>query len=138
MTTPVAFISFDFKLNADDRARFVAESGSSAQPFAVEDWSAERKSPRSDWDKMVHAKIGRCDFMIVLVSNEMDTAPVAEEILEAKRCNVPFFGVYVGDAKPGTALPEGLGANRTIPWDWTRIAGAIGQVSKEGKHHLFA
>lgn len=138
MKTPLAFISFDFKVNAVDRARFLAESGECSQPFGVEDWSAERKSPRAEWDKLVHGKIGRCDFMIVLVSEDMDTAPVAEEILEARRCNVPFFGVYVGAAKPGTALPAGLGANRTIPWDWTRIAAAVEQVSKEGKHHLFA
>ncbi len=138
MTTPLAFISYDFKLNDADRVRFISEIGSCSQPFAVDDWSAERKSPRADWDKVVHSRIGRCDFVIVLVGDGMDAAPVAEELLEAKRCNVPFFGVYVGDAKTGTALPAGLGANRTIAWDWDRIAAAIGQVSKEGKHHVFA
>ena len=63
---------------------------------------------------------------------------MVEEIPQAKRCNVPFFGVYAGDAESGVELPEGLPANRTIPWDWARIAAAISQVSKEGKHHVFA
>ena len=134
----LGFISYDFKLNDDERARFIDEIGSCSLEFAVDDWSAERKAPRADWDKVVHARIGRCDFMIVLVGEGMDVAPIAEEIMEAKRCNVPFFGVYVGDTTAGRELPAGLGANRTIPWEWDRIALAIGQVTKEGKHHVFA
>lgn len=135
--TPLAFISFDYNLNESDRARFVQEKGSSSRPFNVEHWSAAPKSPRGDWDKMVHSRITRCDFMIVLVSEGMDRAAVAAEISEAKRCNVPFFGVYIGGAQAGSELPEGLGANRTIPLDWNRIADAIAQVSGEGKHHVF-
>jgi hypothetical protein len=67
----------------------------------------------------------------------MDLAAAGLEIAEARRCNVPFFGVYAGGAKRGTPLPEGLGANRTIAWDWERIAAAVSQVTKEGKHHVF-
>jgi hypothetical protein len=134
---PLAFISYDFKLSESERVRFINEIGACSQPFKVDDWSAERRSPREDWDKLVHSKIGRCDFVIVLVAEGMDVAPIMAELAEAKRCNVPFFGVYVGGAKPGSALPDGLGANRTIPWDWDRIAAAIGQVTKEGKHHVF-
>ena len=137
MKTPLAFLSYDFKLSEDERARFVNEITTSSKAFAVDDWSSERKAPREDWDKLVHSKIGRADFVIVLVAEGMDLGPVAIELQEARRCNVPFFGVYVGGAKAGTTLPEGLGANRTIPWDWDRIATAIEQVTREGKHHVF-
>ena len=137
MKPPLAFLSYDFKLSESDRLRFFGEIDSCSQPFKVDDWSAERRSPREDWDKLVHSKIGRCDFVIVLVAENMECAPIAAEIAEARRCNVPFFGVYAGNAKPGASLPEGLGANRTIPWDWDRIAAAIGQVNREGKHHVF-
>lgn len=138
MTRPLAFISYDFNRSEDERAHFIAEIPDCSQPFNVDDWSLQRQSPRKDWDKIVHGKIGRCDLMVVLVADGMDTAAVAEEIVEAKRCNVPFFGVYVGGARPGTELPAGLPENRTIPRDWQRIAAAIGQVMKEGKHHVFA
>ena len=137
MKRPLAFISYDFKISEDERARFVNELSSSSQTFTVEDWSAERRAPREDWDKAVHSKIGRSDFVIVLIAEGMDTEPVAIELAEARRCNVPFFGVYVGVAKAGANLPEALGANRTIPWDWDRIAAAVGQVTREGKHHVF-
>jgi hypothetical protein len=137
MKPPLAFISYDFKLSEDERVRFVDEIGSCSQAFSVEDWSADRRAPRADWDKIVHSRIGRSDFVIVLVAKGMDIAPVAAELAEARRCNVPIFGVYVGATKAGAELPEGLGANRTIPWDWNRIAAAIGQVSREGKHHVF-
>lgn len=137
MKLPLAFISYDYKLSEDERARFVNEIGSCSQAFTVEDWSVEPRAPREDWAKAVHSKIGRCDFVVVLVAPRMELGPVAAELAEARRCNVPFFGVYVGRAKAGTALPEGLPANRTIAWDWERIATAIGQVTKEGKHHVF-
>ena len=137
MKPRLAFISYDYRLSEDERARFMSEIDSCSQAFAVEDWSAERGAPRDDWDKLVHSRIGRCDFVIVLVAKGMDTAPVAAELAEARRCNVPFFGVYAGKAKAGIELPEGLSAKRTIPWDWQRIASAIAQVTKEGKHHVF-
>ena len=137
MEPTLAFISYDFNLSEEDRARFVDEIGTCSHAFRVEDWSSERRFPRADWVKTVHSKIGRCDFMIVLVAKGMNLEAVADEIAEARRCNVPFFGVYVGKAKPGIALPEGLGANRTIPYDWDRIAAAVAQVSHEGKHHVF-
>jgi hypothetical protein len=137
MKTPLAFISYDFKLSEPDRERFVNELSTCSQPFTVDDWSAETRTPREDWNKLVHSKIGRSDFVVVLVAKGMDMAAVGAELAEARRCNVPFFGVYVGGAKPGAPLPEGLGANRTIPWDWDRIAAAVGQVTKEGKHHVF-
>ena len=137
MPSPLAFISYDFKLSNNERQSLIAGIGSCSEPFDVDDWSAQRKAPREDWDKLVHGKIWRSDFLIVLVATDMDREAVELEILEAKRCNVPFFGIYVGDAKSGTALPSGLPANRVIPNDWDRIALAVRQVAKEGKHHTF-
>ena len=134
---PLAFVSYDYKHNESEKDRFLAEKASCSEPFEVEDWSAASRSPRSDWEKMVHARISRCDFMIVLIDAGMDMKLVEEEIVEAKRANVPFFGVYVGEAPAATELPADLGANRTIPWDWERIASAVRQVGGEGKHHIF-
>jgi hypothetical protein len=137
MKPPLAFISYDVTLGEGDRSRLLDEIGSCAEPFSVDDWSLKRQAPRADWDRLMHSKIGRCDFMIVLVSEGMEHEPIEAEIMESKRCNVPFFGVYVGDAKAGVALPPGLPANRTIPFDWERIAMAVRQVTREGKHHTF-
>ena len=135
--TPLAFISFDHKLNEADRARFVEEKDACREAFNVEHWSTAPRTPRDDWEKMVHSRIGRCEFMVVLVAEGMDRTQVEYEILEAKRCNVPFFGIYVDGLLTGSLLPDGLGAKRTAPWDWDRIAAAISQVTKEGKHHVF-
>ena len=132
---PLAFISYDFNLNEADRIRFVEESAACSQPFKVEDWSAAPRYPLDDWKKTVHSRIIRCNLMVVLLSEGMAMSQVSTEIVEATRCNVPFFGVYTGTAPP--ALPDGLGANRTIPWDWARIASAVGQLSTEGKNHIF-
>jgi hypothetical protein len=137
MKAPLAFVSFDYKLNEAERARFVEEKDACSQAFNVEHWSTAPRTPRDDWDKMVHSRIGRCEFVVVLVTEEMDRTQVEDEILEAKGCNVPFFGVYVGDALGGSSLPNGLGPNRMVPWDWNRIALAIRQVTREGKHHVF-
>jgi hypothetical protein len=137
MKMPLAFISFDFKLSEDERVRFLNEIASCSQAFTVEHWSEERHAPKADWAKNVHSKIGRSDFVIVLVEKGMDLSGVTDELAEARKCNVPFFGVYTGKAKAGADLPEGLPANRTIPWDWGRIGAAVAQVSKEGKHHVF-
>jgi hypothetical protein len=138
MKPPLAFISYDFKLGEDARSRFIDEIASCPEPFNVDNWSVERGSPREDWDKLVHSRIGRCDFMIVLVTRGMDPAAVGGEILEAKRCNVPFFGVYLDKTRTRVQLPDGLAANRVIAYDWDRIAAAIRQLMKEGKHHVFA
>lgn len=135
--TPLAFVSYDIKLSEDDRVRFVNEMDLCPSTFRVDDWSAERKASREDWANHVHSKIGRTDFMIVLVADGMDLEKASVEIAEARRCNVPFFGVYVGGAKEGVPLPEGLGRKRTIPWDWDRIGAAVRQVNTEGKHHIF-
>ena len=138
MTTPLAFISFDINHNQFERTRFMAEAGSCSTTFAVDDWSAGDQSPRSEWEKFVRGKIGRCDLMIVLVGTHMDEAPQVEKEIEfARQRNVPYFGVYVGDADPEYPLPDGLPANRTIPYDWNRIGAAVDQLMREGKNHVF-
>ena len=138
MSAPLAFISYDYSQNEADRVRFVTEAATCSQPFKVEHWSVKGMAPREDWQKMVHHRIGRCDVLIVLVGSEMDEAQIAGEIQEARKCNVPFLGVYVDGVEPRSELPAGLTANHTIPWDWKRIASAIRQIGNEGKHHVFA
>ena len=44
------------------------------------------------------------------------------------------FGVDVGGADSSSSLPDGLARNRTIAWDWEKIASAIDQVMGEGKN----
>ena len=73
--------------------------------------------------------------MIVLVGNSMGSATGVEKEIEfAREQNVPFFGVYVDGADTTSTLPDGLARNRTIPWDWDKIASAIDQVMTEGKN----
>jgi len=59
---------------------------------------------------------------------------VFKEIGFAKSQDVPVFGVYMDEANTSTSLPIGLQRNRTIAWDWTKIANAIDQVMNEGKN----
>jgi hypothetical protein len=73
--------------------------------------------------------------MIVLVGRYMGSATgVAKEIVFARNCNVPFFGVYVDGANSLSTLPTGLARNRTIAWTWPGIAKAIDQMMQEGKN----
>ena len=59
---------------------------------------------------------------------------VRKEISFAKDQNVPFFGVYVDGAGTSSTLPTGLARNRTIKWDWDKIAAAVDQMMTEGKN----
>lgn len=73
--------------------------------------------------------------MIVLVGQETYTATgVVKEIGFAKTQDVPVFGVYVDGANIYTPLPAGLQRNRTITWDWNKIAAAVDQMMLEGKN----
>ena len=61
--------------------------------------------------------------MIVLVGKSMGSAMgVRKEINFSKAQNVPFFGVYVDGAGTSSTLPSGLARNRTIIWNWDKIA----------------
>ena len=72
---------------------------------------------------------------IVLVGKSMSTATgVVKEIAMAKEANVPVFGVYVDGAGTASTLPTGLARNRTMAWDWDKIAAAVRQMMGEGKN----
>ena len=48
--------------------------------------------------------------------------------------DVPYFGVYVNGAGTASTLPTGLARNRTIDWQWAKIADAIKQMLTESKN----
>lgn len=74
-------------------------------------------------------------MLIVLVGKTMASATgVAKEIAMAKEQNVPVFGIYVDGANSSSNLPTGLQRNKTIPWEWEKIASEITQVMTEGKN----
>ena len=91
--------------------------------------------PQSEWESIVKDKINKCNMLIVLVGKTMASATgVAKEITMAKDQDVPVFGVYVDGADSTSNLPAGLQRNRTISWDWEKIASAIDQMIGEGKN----
>ena len=135
MADPRAFISFDFDHNETEKNLFVGQSKSSKTPFNIEDWSSKSTLPQTQWEKIIKEKINKCNMVIVLIGKYMASASgVAKEIKFAKDLNVPFFGVYVGGANTNSNLPTGLARNRTISWDWEKIASAIDQMMGEGKN----
>jgi len=135
MADPRAFISFDFDHNEVEKILFVGQTKNSRTPFAIEDWSSKASLPQSQWEKIIADKIKKCNFLIVLVGKTMASATgVAKEIAFANEANVPVFGVYIDGAGASSNLPDGLQRNRTISWEWDKIADAIDQVMKEGKN----
>ena len=135
MSSPRAFISFDFDNNSTEKLLFVGQIKNSRTPFNAEDWSSKSSLPQSEWEKLIKAKINKCNVLIVLVGKKTHFASgVIKEIQFAKEQDVPVFGVYIGGANTTTDLPTGLQRNRTIDWDWGKIPNAIDQVMKEGKN----
>lgn len=135
MADPRAFISFDFDNNLTEKTLFVGQIKNSRTPFAAQDWSSKTKLPQAEWEKLLKAKIGQCHLMIVLAGKSMGSAKgVAKEIVFANSHNVPFFGVYVDGAGSISTLPTGLARNRTIAWDWDKIAEAVDQMMGEDKN----
>ena len=135
MTMKRAFISFDFDNNLTDKNLFVGQIKNSKTPFSAEDWSVSEPLPQAEWERRLKAKINRCHLMIVLVGKSMWSATgVVKEIGFAKDQDVPFFGVYVDGANTSSTLPTGLARNRTIAWDWDKIASAVDQMMGEGKN----
>jgi len=135
MADPRAFISFDFDHNEAEKNLFVGQSKNSKTPFSIQDWSAKSSMPQSQWEAIVKAKINKSNMLIVLVGKTMASAAgVAKEIKMAKDQSAPVFGVYVGGADTSSNLPDGLARNRTIAWDWGKIASAIEQMMGEGKN----
>lgn len=135
MANPRAFISFDYDHNETDKALFIGQTKNSQTPFDIEDWSSKSALPQTQWEKIIADKIQKCNLLIVLVGKTMATATgVAKEIAFAKGADVPVFGVYVDGANTSSTLPSGLQRDRTIAWEWDKIASAITQVMKEGKN----
>lgn len=135
MADPRAFISFDFDHNETEKTLFAGQSKNSKTPFTIQDWSAKSSMPQSQWEANVKEKINKTNMLIVLVGKYMASATgVAKEIKMAKDQNVPVFGVYVGDANTTSNLPKGLQSNRTITWDWGKIANKIDQMMTEDKN----
>ncbi|WP_409525996.1 TIR domain-containing protein [Nitrincola sp. MINF-07-Sa-05] len=135
MANPRAFISFDYDNNVTQKNLFVGQSKSSKTPFSIEDWSSKSSLPQSQWEALIRSKIGKCNMLIVLSGKTMASATgVSKEIAMAKDQDVPVFGVYVDGANTTSILPSGLQRNRTISWDWKKIAAAIDQMMTEGKN----
>jgi hypothetical protein len=135
MADPRAFISFDFDNNETEKKLFAGQAKNSKTPFNIEDWSSKSSLPQSQWEKLIEEKINKCNMLIVLVGKSMGSATgVKKEIAFAKSQNVPVFGVYVDGANTTSTLPSGLQRDRTISWDWAKIASAISQLMKEGKN----
>ncbi len=135
MANPRAFISFDFDHNSDEKVLFAGQAKHSKTPFNIEDWSSKSHLPQSQWEKLIEEKINKCNMLIVLVGKYMASASgVVKEISFANKNNIPVFGVYVGGANASSNLPQGLQRNRTINWEWDKIASAVNQVMKEGKN----
>lgn len=135
MADPRAFISFDYDHNETEKNLFVGQSKNSKTPFSIQDWSSKSSLPQSEWEKEIKDKINKCSMLIVLVGKTMASATgVAKEIKMAKDQDVPVFGVYVDGANSSSNLPDGLQRNRTIAWDWEKIASAVDQMMGEGKN----
>jgi len=135
MSDPRAFISFDFDHNETEKLLFVGQSKNSKTPFSIQDWSAKSSMPQTQWEAIVGDKINKSNMLIVLVGKTMASATgVPKEIKMAKDQSVPVFGIYVGGADSSSNLPEGLQRNRTIAWEWEKIAFAIDQMMDEGKN----
>lgn len=135
MADPRGFVSFDIDHNESDKNLFIGQAKNQKTPFSFEDWSSKSSLPQNQWEKIIKDKINKCNFVVVLVGKYMATATgVVKEISFAKDCDVPVFGVYVGGANSSNNLPNGLSGNRTIDWDWEKIASFIDKVMKEGKN----
>ena len=135
MSTPRAFISFDFDHNEKQKLYFIGQSKNSRTPFSVQDWSAKSAMPQSQWEQIVEDKIKRCNMVIVLVGRNMSSAiGVRKEVEMAARNNVPVFGVYVDDANYLSNLPIGLARSRVVNWQCDKIAEKIDQMMEQGKN----
>lgn len=135
MADPRAFVSFDYDHDDTQKVLFLGQAKNSKTPFSIQDWSAKSSMAQSKWEAIVKEKINKCNMVIVLSGKTMASATgVAKEIAMAKEQDVPVFGVYVDGANSSSNLPTGLQRNRTIAWDWDKIASAIDQMMGEGKN----
>lgn len=57
MSTPRAFISFDFDHNEDEKTLFIGQSKNSKTPFSIQDWSSKSALPEDEWKEIIEEKI---------------------------------------------------------------------------------
>ena len=135
MSTPRAFISFDFDHNSGEKLYFAGQAKNSRTPFTIYDWSAKYSMPQSQWERIVEEKIKKCNMVIVLVGRYMSSSiGVRKEIEMANRNNVPVFGVYVDKANYLSNIPINLPRSRVVNWEWSKIAEKIDEMMKQGKN----
>lgn len=136
MADPRAFLSFDYDHNETEKNLFAGQCHSkSPTPFTVSDWSSKAPLPQAKWESEMEEKINKTNMLIVLVGRSMGTATgVVKEIGMANEQDVPVFGVYVDSAGSSSTLPTGLQRNRTVAWDWNKVAAAVDQTMTEGKN----
>lgn len=136
MADPRAFASFDFDHDETSRNLFAGQAKKdSPTPFTVQDWSSRTTLPQSTWEEEMKKRISATNMCIVLVGRHMASATgVAAEIAMAKEKDVPVFGVYVDRANSLSTLPSGLARNRTVEWNWDKIAAMVDLAMTEGKN----
>lgn len=136
MSTPRAFLSFDFDHDQTSKILFAGQAGrESPTSFMIEDWSSKTALPQAVWEQRIKDKIACTHMVIALVGRYMGSASgVTKEIAMAKELNVPVFGVYVDAASSASPLPIGLSQNRVISWNWKNVGAAITQMMGEGKN----
>jgi hypothetical protein len=136
MAEPRAFVSFDFDHDETWRNLFAGQAKKdSPTPFAVQDWSSRSELPQSTWEEEMKGRIAATNMCVVLVGRYMSSATgVAAEIAIAKEKDVPIFGVYVDGAGSLSTLPSGLARNRTVEWQWDKIAAMVDLAMTEGKN----
>ena len=136
MADPRAFVSFDFDHDETSRNLFAGQAKKdSPTPFTVQDWSSRSVLPQKTWKEEMAKRISATNMCIVLVGRYMASATgVAAEIAMAKEKDVPVFGVYVDGANAQSTLPSGLARNRTVAWNWDKIAAMVNLAMTEGKN----
>ncbi|MFQ5737219.1 MAG: TIR domain-containing protein [Thermodesulfobacteriota bacterium] len=127
MSHAKVYLSYDYVHDGEEKALFAAKGHDCLTPFSVQG-SSEKPSGPDDagWLQEVREKIEKSHMLIVLVGQHMDNVPwVEKEVAIGHELDLPVFGVYVGGAGPGAALPEGLDRKVTIRLEWDDVANVI-------------
>jgi len=53
---------------------FIGQAANSRTPFSIQDWSSKSVLPETEWERLIADKIGRTNFMIVLVGRSTSLA----------------------------------------------------------------
>ena len=74
MANPRVFVSFDFDHNETEKNLFIGQSKNSKTPFNIEDWSSKSSLPQNQWEALIKDKINKCNMLIVLYGQTMESA----------------------------------------------------------------